>query len=164
MGMGGLDTHGGALFCSLTFPSACPGMTVTNNIVAGSVFAGFMTSAANCGDNAQVKFRNNVAHSISGGSNGVGAVIWADPSVPEQKECFEVSHFASYKCTDAGILSNSVSMRIIMHSITSIDVAVGAGAMIGVSSRRENEPHDSIIRDCKFYGESAIPDCPEEGR
>jgi len=57
-------------------------------------------------------FRNNVAHSINGGSNGDGAVLWADPSVPEQKECYEVSHFASYKCADAGMLTNSVSNKV----------------------------------------------------
>jgi len=55
-------------------------------------------------------------------------------------------------------------MKIVLHSITTIDAAVGAGAMLAVTSRRESELHESIVRDSKFYGESLIPDCPEEGR
>jgi len=37
IGMATLDVMGGALFCSLTYPSACPGIRITNNICAGSV-------------------------------------------------------------------------------------------------------------------------------
>jgi len=49
-GMQTLDVHGGVLICSLTHPKACPGMSITNNIAAGTIFAGFMAPAANCGD------------------------------------------------------------------------------------------------------------------
>jgi hypothetical protein len=73
-------------------------------------------------------FRDNVAHSISGGFNGGGSVIYADPSVPEHKKCFEASHIFAYKCTDAGALANSVSKRVVLHSVTTVDCAIGAGA------------------------------------
>jgi hypothetical protein len=37
IGMATLDVMGGALFCSLTYPSACPGIRITNNICTGTV-------------------------------------------------------------------------------------------------------------------------------
>jgi hypothetical protein len=37
IGMANLDVMGGALFCSLTYPSPCPGLRVTNNICAGTI-------------------------------------------------------------------------------------------------------------------------------
>jgi hypothetical protein len=59
-----LDKHGGALFCSLHYPAPCPGLRITNNIVAGSVFVGFTAPAHDCNLNDPWVFRNNVAHSI----------------------------------------------------------------------------------------------------
>lgn len=37
IGMATLDVMGGALFCSLRYPSPCPGLRITNNICAGAV-------------------------------------------------------------------------------------------------------------------------------
>jgi hypothetical protein len=37
IGMTVLDVMGGALFCSLTYPKACPGLRISNNICAGAV-------------------------------------------------------------------------------------------------------------------------------
>jgi hypothetical protein len=37
IGMATLDVMGGALFCSLTYPSPCPGLRITNNICVGAV-------------------------------------------------------------------------------------------------------------------------------
>jgi hypothetical protein len=162
MGMGGLDAHGGVLFCSLTFPQQCPGLSITNNIAAGTIYAGFIVPAHNCNDANQRVFRDNIAHSISGGFNGDGAVVYADPAINEQKTCYEVSHFAAYKCTDAGLVTNAVSMESIVHSITSIDNGVGVGSGLGASARDENNYITSMVRDCKFYGESIIDDCPDE--
>lgn len=51
-----------------------------------------------------------------------------------------------------------------MHSITSIDNAVGAGAMLGISSRGESGAHGNEIWNCKFYGKSPIPDCPNDNQ
>jgi hypothetical protein len=84
-GMSTLDVHGAALFCSLTFPATCPGFKITNNIVGGSIYAGFIAPAHNCDDTEQTVFRDNVAHAISGGFNGDGAVLYADPSVVAHK-------------------------------------------------------------------------------
>jgi len=56
-------------------------MKITNNIVGGSVYAGFLVPAHNCGESeTQQVFRGNIAHSISGGFNGDGAVVYPDPS------------------------------------------------------------------------------------
>jgi hypothetical protein len=37
IGMATLDVMGGALFCSLTYNSPCPGLRISNNIAAGTV-------------------------------------------------------------------------------------------------------------------------------
>lgn len=42
-------------------------------------------------------------------------------------------------------------------------MAVGVAAGLGASSRDENNLHLSTVRDCKFYGESIVDDCPDEG-
>lgn len=163
IGMGGLDTQGGALFCSLTYPSVCPGLSITRNIAAGVIYAGFTGPAHDCNDSTQQVFRDNVAHSVSGGFNGDGAVIFPDPSKPDHKKCFEVSHFKAYKVTDAAAITNFPAKEVNMHSIVSIDNAIGVAAMIGVNGIAEYLPHHSLVRDCKIYAESPIPDCPIEG-
>jgi hypothetical protein len=43
-----LDAHGGLLVCSLSFPKPCIDMKITNNIVAGVVFAGMITPGSTC--------------------------------------------------------------------------------------------------------------------
>lgn len=60
------------------------------------------------------------------------------------------------------MLINDVSENVVLHSITTVDCAVGVGASLGASSRDENKLHLSTIRDCKLYGESPIDDCPDE--
>lgn len=126
-----IDFHGGALFCSLNYPSPCPGLRITNNIVAGSIFVGFTAPAHQCGNKDQVSFANNVAHSISGGKNGDAALVYKDPSDPEQNNCYEVSDFASYMCTDAGVLSSWPTKLMIFTRLVSVSNAIGAGAMVG---------------------------------
>jgi len=83
VGMSALDIQGGVCLCSLNYPKPCPGLSITNNIVGGSVFVGFIAPAHDCNDDGQRVFRDNVAHSISGGANGSGAVVYADTSKPE---------------------------------------------------------------------------------
>ena len=53
-------------------------------------------------------------------------------------------------------------MQSIVHSITSIDNAIGIFAGLGAPSINENKRVESLVRDCKFYGESPINDCPDE--
>lgn len=78
-----LDKHGAVLIGSLTFPKPCVGMRINNNIVAGSVYVGFTAPGHDCDANEPRVFYNNVAHSINAGKNGVGAVIYPDPSKPD---------------------------------------------------------------------------------
>lgn len=76
--MATLDVMGGALFCSLTYPSPCPGIRISNNIVAGVPLIGFTGPAHDCGAK-NTNFFGNVAHTISKFS-GTGMVIYPDPS------------------------------------------------------------------------------------
>ena len=105
----------------------CTDMQITNNIVAGSVFAGFLTMAQDCGDDSALTFKGNVAHSIDGGHNGVGALIYADPSKEEHAECHQASHFGAYKTASAGIWGCATSKHGIFSHITAVDVAGGLG-------------------------------------
>jgi len=43
-----LDKHGGLLVCSLSYPKPCTDIRITNNIVAGVVFAGIITMGSDC--------------------------------------------------------------------------------------------------------------------
>lgn len=122
---------GGALFCSITYPSPCPGIRITNNICAGTVQQAFTGPAHNC-DSKNTNFYGNVAHSINGGFSGNGFVVYPDPSNPKHKECYEVSNNAAYKVADAGVFTNFPAKRVQMHSVTVIDANIGAGAMASV--------------------------------
>lgn len=57
---------------------------------------------------------------------------------------------------------NDVSLRVVAHSITTVDTAIGVGIGLGVAARDENKPHGSLVRNCKFFGESEVDDCPDE--
>jgi hypothetical protein len=105
IGMATLDVMGGALFCSLTYPSPCPGIRITNNICAGSVQQCFTGPAHDC-NKKNTNFYNNVAHSSNEGFSGNGFVVYPDPTKPAHKECYEVSNNAAYKVDDAGIFTN----------------------------------------------------------
>jgi hypothetical protein len=161
IGMATLDVMGGALFCSLTYPSPCPGIRITNNICAGTVQQAFTGPAHDC-NKKNTNFYNNVAHSISGGFSGNGFVVYPDPSKPAHKNCFEVSNNAAYKCADAGVFTNFPSDRVQMHSVTAIDCNIGAGAMASVDGAAEYKPHESHLYDSVFYGASDSPDCPDK--
>jgi hypothetical protein len=163
IGMATLDVMGGALFCSLTYPSPCPGIRITNNICAGSVQQCFTGPAHDC-DKKNTNFHSNVAHSVNEGFSGNGFVAYPDPSKVGHKECYEVSNNAAYKCADAGVFTNFASKRIQMHSITVIDSKIGAGAMVAVDSATEYVEHESHVYDSTFYGYSDSPDCPDEGK
>jgi len=89
IGMATLDVMGGALFCSLTYPSTCPGLRITNNIAAGTTMIGFTGPAHSC-NKPNTNFVNNVAHSIAGVS-GNGFLVYPDPSKSDHEKCYEVS-------------------------------------------------------------------------
>lgn len=95
------------MLCSIE-PSPCPGLRVTNNIVAGINMLGMTGPAHDC-DKPNTNFVNNVVHSITGGGSGTGMVVYPDSSKPSQSKCYEVSFNAAYKCTDAGVFTNFAS-------------------------------------------------------
>ena len=76
------------------------GLVMTNNIAAGCVAYGFNVPGHKCvTSKTQTTFRNNVAHSVGGGKNGIGAAIYPSNSIDSKSEtCFEASHFTAYKC------------------------------------------------------------------
>ena len=81
-------------------PSTLTGLVMTNNIAGGCVTYGFNAPGHECGKSkTQTTFRNNVAHSVGGGDNGIGAAIYPNESVnPKAATCYEASHFTAYKC------------------------------------------------------------------
>jgi len=121
----GQDTQGGIAVCSQTHPMPCTEVQITNNIMAGAVYAGFLTMAQDCDDDSALTFKDNVAHSVDGGLNGLGAYIYADPSKESHAECHQASHFSVYKTADMGIFGWSVSKHAKFTHITAVDVARG---------------------------------------
>jgi hypothetical protein len=78
------DFMGGVLVCSLPI-TECYDTTVTNNIVAGVIWAGFVTMGHDCGDYDATTFKGNVAHSNKFKTKGgYGALIYPDPTRPAQ--------------------------------------------------------------------------------
>jgi hypothetical protein len=63
-----IDKTGGMLICTFLeqrLGTPCPGIEVTDNIVAGVVSLGFSAPGHECGaSETQKTFRGNVAHSI----------------------------------------------------------------------------------------------------
>jgi hypothetical protein len=78
-----------------------------------------------CDDDSALTFSNNVAHSISGGLNGVGALIYPDPAKDSHVECHQASHFGAYKTEQQGIFTWGDSKHAILSHITAVDVAGG---------------------------------------
>lgn len=150
--MATLDVMGGALFCSLTYPSPCPGIRIIDNICAGTVQQCFTLPAHDC-DKTNTNTFGNVAHSVSGGFSGNGFVVYPDPSKTSHKDtCYEVSGHKAYKCADAGVFTNFPSKKVQMHSITVADSNIGAGAMSAVDGAAEYKLHTSHLYDSVFYG------------
>lgn len=106
------------------------GLVMTNNIVAGCDSYGYNAPGHECGTSkTQTTFRNNVAHSVNGGGNGIGAAIYPNPSVnPSAATCFEASHFTAYKCREMGIFSSYTSKKVIYNGIVAIDNVHGIAA------------------------------------
>jgi len=87
---------------------------MTNNIVAGAIYAGFTGLAHRCGDASRQKvFRHNVAHSIyhhdrewENEDLGHGMIIMPDWNDENQKaeKCSEASHNFAYKSIQGIVL------------------------------------------------------------
>lgn len=86
---------GAYAICTYDGPDpSCTNIKLRNNIAAGSIHGGFLTTGHDCGD-YKSQFEGNVAHSISIWS-GVGLFFREHPS---QSECTEFSRFKAYKCS-----------------------------------------------------------------
>lgn len=137
-------------------------MYVTDNIAAGSAYAGFVAPSYSCGDeNTQKFFRDNVAHSIDGktGKGGAGIITYANPAVSSHSSCVETSNNLAYKCTNNGFYSVASTAHIIVKHMTVMDNGAGgfgARAATGDYNNGLIEMTENTI-----MGESAIPDCPD---
>lgn len=94
-----LDKKAGVAVCSYR-ETKCSDLSITNNLVAGAEYAGFIVPGHTCGDTNQKVFRDNIAHSIFGTfkTEGWGALIYANKGFPSSSECIEGSYFTGYKC------------------------------------------------------------------
>lgn len=61
-----VDRRAGITVCALLENDKCKDLKITNNIVAGAGYGGFVVPAHDCGDTAQTQFRDNIAHSVDG--------------------------------------------------------------------------------------------------
>lgn len=97
------DPRAGLSVCGYNYPDVCSKITVVNNIVAGTYYAGFAGMLAHtCGESAtQNVFRNNIAHSVEGN----GAVIYPNVENFDDATCFEASYFTAYKCSEVGAVT-----------------------------------------------------------
>ena len=60
-----VDFGGGYSICAMAYSGPCSNIIVRNNIAAGVVYAGFITTGNECGDTSDVQ-SGNVAHSVKG--------------------------------------------------------------------------------------------------
>lgn len=75
------DKEGGFLTCTYYgVGDKCTDLTITNNIVAGSVWTGFTAFGHECGVYTSNTFKDNVAHSNGESKGGYGAIFIKDPS------------------------------------------------------------------------------------
>jgi hypothetical protein len=158
-GDGFVDKAGGFAICSYPKRHSCGPMQVTNNIVGGSVYAGYVGPGHACGDDKSLTFRNNHAHSIKGIKSGHGAFMHQDLSLASSSECFEVADFVGYKSYYMGFFSYTTGKKAMFKRMTLIDNQHGFGANLG-NKAFEYDKTSIEFDDMKIYGESLSPDCP----
>lgn len=137
----------------------CSNITLTNSVVSGCDYAGFIVPGHTCGASAtQTVFKNNVAHSIS----GAGALVFPDPTDVTQKDCYEVSHFSAYKNDESGIEIQFLGDEIRANYVTLIDNTQG----VSIQPTNPEEPNGpkqlSILQNSFIYGETLAQDCPNK--
>ncbi len=160
------DKSAGVAVCAYAreFSQKCSGITVTNNIVAGALFAGFIVPGYDCGAaTSSTNFMNNVAHSINdpSESGGYGALIYPDlANSATQSECYQGSHFIAYKCWEQGAYAFYATKNVKFHHMISIDQRRGFGAQ---ASGDFHEGTSITLEDNIIYGESPADDCPKDG-
>lgn len=157
------DKEGAFAICSYNWPEGpCADISVTNNIAGGVTYAGFVVPGNECGEDAQFRIRDNVAHSSDGDVSGEGLIVFPSKAdYPSHKNCYQASHFSGYKLTMAGANSYYSSEKVVMSDMTLVDNHYGfAVNIICPGDYAENE---IVIRDSQIFGDSISPDCPEDG-
>ena len=93
----------GIMVCGYNWPTEeCLDITVKNNIVAGSTFAGIGAFATKCGDYNDHSHKNNIVHSTAGNA----FIIYPNPNkVADHLTCYEVSSLIAYKNAGPGVIS-----------------------------------------------------------
>jgi hypothetical protein len=157
------DRRGAISVCAIDDNDRCENNKVTENIVAGAAYAGFLIHGHKCGDYTQ-HFKGNVAHSVKGFKGGTGAIIFPNGQTGQDTGCMEGSYFTAYKCFLQGIFSFDKGREVRMSHLTMIDNVLGAGAQLVGKGEDQYLSHKQVIQDSMFYGESEIPDCPHQNK
>jgi hypothetical protein len=102
------DPRAGLAICGFLTDDVCTGITVTNNLIAGTTFYGVAARGHDCNDASDSSFKNNVIHSIS----GAGAIIFPIPLDAGHALCYEGSYLTVYKATLAGVFCYYVTEQV----------------------------------------------------
>lgn len=159
-----IDMWGGISMCSEGF-SSCTGLKARDNIVAGAAWSGFTGPASGCDDESN-SISGNVAHSIRNSMGGYGAILHLDANDPKQSTCMKADGFFAYKCNTMGVTggynAGPVMSKFTNHIVLDSVVGMGLG-WTGNPGFRDVEPVVEASGNT-FYGESPIPDCPQNGQ
>lgn len=146
--------------CSFTTGASCTKTSVTNSIVGGCPYAGFIAVGYGCADpvggSTTNVFKNNVSHSV----NGSGACIFPDPALASGKTCYQGSDFIAYKNAQASIGVMQTTDEARFTNIVSIDNTLGVS--INLSGETDIEKK-AVFKNSFVYGETPdlANDCPD---
>jgi len=143
----------GAILSCADLGDSCTDISIVNNVASGAPFTGFAAYAHKCEDQKQIVFRDNVAHS----NRDTGAIIFANLSDSDQKDCMEASRFSAYKNGLDGIVSfhDVGAKKVLFTKMVLIDNGFGATPMVG----QEGDDLEAQIIDSVFHGETDARDC-----
>lgn len=157
-----VDLEGGVSICS--YPGGlggCKDISVTNNVIGGSVYAALVTHGYDCGDTSQTLMKNNVGHSVQGIQMGHGLIVGTDASRPSTSNCVEASGFVGYKLYYMGAAAFPKTNKIIFSGMTMIDNQYGFGPNMVPGTVGDYGEHVMQLQDNVIIGESLAPDCPQ---
>jgi len=155
-----VDKAGAISICAYGGQEECIDMYVRNNTVAGSVYAGFTMPGHACGEGNQ-RYSGNVAHSMTGFKSGHGLFF---QNTPSQTDCVEWDGFMAYKCYYQGAFAYPKSKTVVMSNMIMVDNKEGFGAnIVNGNDEYDFETTHITIKDSIAYGESPLPDCPQNG-
>jgi hypothetical protein len=134
--------------CSYNDPdTSCTDISVQNSIASGCHHGGFVVPGHTCGEaDTQTTFKNNVAHS----SDGFGARFFPSAVLDDSATCYEGSHFSAYHNHQNGVVTNSVSSKVVMSNMQMIDNLWGITVISGGTEEGREVSMDSV----HIYGET----------